>query len=137
MSLFIELVDRIRTWLELRAKYNSQQDERFDEALLAVHQAANRTRAYLADVRFDPDSRERDRENDLSNAWMRVGDCLRRLHDPDAEALYQRCFVKAEYWADPEVWKDGRLQEAGIGLDRLTNEITGYVHGHGIRRRRR
>ena len=69
---------------------------------------------------------------------MELGDKLRRLHDPDAQALYERCFLKAEYWADPERWTDEQIADAGIALDRMVHSVNAYIHkpeGHRPRRR--
>ena len=138
MSTLFEMIDRLKSWLELRHKYRGERNQAFDDALLAIHRAANRTRAYIADVRVDPNARHRAQEGELSDLWVQVGDKLRRLHEPEAEALYQRCFLKAEYWANPDAWEDGDVAEAGIGLDYVVREVDSYIHvGPPTRRRRR
>lgn len=122
----IELIDRLRMWLRYRAERQDEATEELDVAFATLQRAANKTRAYIADVRADRHARSRRAERELAEAWENVGIALRRLArtgDDEAEFLWKRCFMKAEYWADPELWNEPRLRQAGIGLDKVTNEV--------------
>jgi hypothetical protein len=127
LSPFVDALDQIRAWLEFRVRRREDRDERVDEVLRTIHRAANRTRAYLADVRVDPKARKRDEERALSEAWEGVGMALRQYKRDGAEhlahGLSDRAFSKAEYWADPEGWTRHQGREAGIALDALVQQV--------------
>jgi hypothetical protein len=140
MDLLLELIDRVRSWLELRKRYESEQRANLTEVVIAITKATSKTRAYLGiardnkileevEVRLSSKARrrrrtldiERDRESkaEISNLWVEVGRCLLRLNEPEASALANRCLLKSDYWADPHRWTPEMLQNGEIGLEHL------------------
>lgn len=126
----IELIDRLRMWLKYRAERREERTEELDRAFATLQRAANRTRGYIADIRADQYARNRPNEDHLCELWEGVGMALRQLArtgDDEAEFLWRRCFMKAEYWSDPELWSEPRLRQAGIGLDKITNDVVKLI----------
>jgi hypothetical protein len=127
LDLALDAIDRLTTWLGLVRTSRIQRTQTLEDALEAIHRAANKTRAYIADTRAARrrDGRRADRaaEMELSNLWLQVGMALQRVHDDDTALLSRKCFEKAQYWADPELWTDANIRDAGIGLDRVTNDV--------------
>ncbi len=36
--------------------------------------------------------------------------------------LADRCFLKGDYWANPDIWSDQEIREARIEIDRVFKE---------------
>lgn len=125
-------------WVQLnrdsrRLREQSHRDELID-ALSELHRTANFTRAFAADatLRGYERAEERFREIsvdgkrwDVSEAWRHVGEKLARLSDDERirevfRDLYERCFAKAQFWADPQGYRDRGVD---IELANLVDEV--------------
>lgn len=120
---FVDMVDKLRKFLKLRSDRLEAEKEQVNEALTAVNRAANHTRGYLADLRNNPNNRNRQKELVLSDAWVEVGERLCRINDPAAQELYDRCFIKARYWSDPEGYDISGDQDVDIRLDSVLKDV--------------
>ena len=149
----IEAVKAINRWVSLNKANQKLSQERLLDSLVQVHRAANLTRAYYADVAIlglepgegtvpqdDPDRRRRD----LWEAWEAAGQMLARCQDDIVDAqiegvirgLYERCFEKAAYWANPGGWKESGVDiELGNLLRDVTETIESLRHRVGQRQR--
>jgi len=123
LSMFLDMVDRLRDFLVRRADQLAAERERLDAVLGVVNRAANRTRGYLADLRQNPEARDREREMALSDAWVEVGESLLRIDDPGAEDLYERCFMKARYWSDPDSYDSHGTGDTDIRLEAVLGDV--------------
>ena len=123
-ALLFKTFDETLSWL-LRWKKRKQEDRaRADEVLEALRDAVVQTRAYFADTSEDPESRDREQERVLSQCWNNVGMALRRMGGTEQEELYERCFLKADYWADPSRWDEIKKKGVDIRLDAVDNAIS-------------
>jgi hypothetical protein len=101
---FFASLNALWSWLLFRREVRSQHQERLRDALVALHHAADETRAYLADQRarqlVSVSHRNRARERELSHPWTEAGGCLVHLGD-DGRDLDRRCFDKGRVLGRP------------------------------------
>ncbi len=88
-------------------------DEAHSHAIVALNEACVATRAHLAELREQ--HRNPLTNRDLANLWLAAHHGLMQLN-PD---LAERCRFKADYWSDPVIWNDAKIDAAKIGLDEL------------------
>lgn len=128
----------ISGWVQLNRDNRRlrQQNRRDDliEALSELHRAANFTRAFAADATLRGYERAEEHFRDIeiggqrwnvSEAWRIVGEKLARLSDDERirevfRDLYERCFAKAQFWADPKGYRDSGVD---IELGKLVDEV--------------
>ncbi len=122
-KLFLQMLVKLRTFLQLRSMRLEKEKAHVDATLNAVNHAANHTRAYLADVRKNDDAKNRDLERSLSDKWLEVGNALRKIDVPEARELHERCFMKARYWSDPDGWNDAIANELDISLENVLSDV--------------
>ena len=48
---------------------------------------------------------------------------MRKIDDPEAQDLYERCFMKARYWSDPDGWKESDAKELDIRLEHVLADV--------------
>lgn len=114
---FLGMLTAIGEWIDRLRGMNRDKLAQSKAALQALVSATIKTTAYLANVRRGAQI-ERDRESTLAQLWSEASIELREIN-PD---LAERCFIKAEYWADPEQWTDTQIQEARIGIESIKDE---------------
>jgi hypothetical protein len=96
--------------------------ELWRDAVAALGAAAIQTRGYVSDVERGQRPTDRETEMKLAVAWQQAGAKFYAL-DP---ILAERCHLKAGYWAQPNLWTDEQVREAGIALsdvERLTAQL--------------
>jgi hypothetical protein len=123
LSLFLEMVNKLREFLQQRSNRLAAEKELVEATLSAVNHAANHTRGYLADLRDNPSNRRREKEIELSDAWVEVGKSLLRINDPAAQKLYDRCFMKAKYWSDPDGYDLSGNDNIDIRLETVLKDV--------------
>ena len=92
--------------------------EKQDEALMAIREALQRTKEYLA-LRDQGAERDIEIEHTLSNLWSIAavharefsGDLVRRFGD------------KSSYWLEPQNWHVEEIYDAGIKIERIDMEV--------------
>lgn len=90
-----------------------------DQALLAIRQALQETKQYLA-RRARGAERSIEKEHELSNLWSIAGVHAREF-GPD---LARRLGAKSSYWLEPENWDTDEIYEAGIKIERINMEVS-------------
>jgi hypothetical protein len=105
------------------------------DAFHKLGQAAILTRAYLADVDLrgrramegDGGALSAEMRERLSTLWLDVSQELTHFHGvfngevkDNIRRLVERCFDKAQYWANPGGWKGSKAE---INLDKLVEEV--------------
>jgi hypothetical protein len=120
-TLILRGVDYILQLLRIREDRDEKKKQRERVSLEAFRNSIVMTRAYLADMRNDRITRDRNREAAISQAWNTVGLKVRDIGTPEAHNIFQVFFEKADYWSDPEGWE----KKAGIdiSLKRVEDEI--------------
>ncbi len=96
---------------------NSQQYEFLKVASKAVRQT-------LSYIRSEH-KRDTTTEEKLSELWANVA-LAARPFDSD---LAERCYLKGNYWADPNSWSDEEVKNAGIEIGRIDTEIRNHFKG--------
>ncbi|PYS71302.1 MAG: hypothetical protein DMF73_11030 [Acidobacteria bacterium] len=117
---FEPLVHELKGLIERNADASSDKRQAVADALSAAVEIANRTLQYLREPP-PPSDKKSQKENELSQAWQAAGFKLLALPDPPTD-LANRYFIKAEYWSNPELWTDRRVDEARIRIDEIANE---------------
>jgi hypothetical protein len=127
-------VKAIGGWVQLNRDNGRLQRRELVDALSELHRAANLTRAFAADASLHgyEEAGNRFREIpfrgdwwELSEAWRKVAEKLAGLSDDSRirdvfKDLYERCFVKAQFWADPKGYRDSGVD---IELGKLVDEV--------------
>jgi len=96
---------------------NSQQYEFLRVASKAVRQ----TLSYIK----DENKRDTKTEEELSELWANVA-LAARPFDSD---LAERCYLKGNYWANPNSWSDEEIKNAGIEIGCIDTEIRNHFKG--------
>jgi hypothetical protein len=93
------LVESTKTFVELFLSVVSQKDkreEKYDNALIAVTTAVNKTRSYLRYLEDNP--HDTTKEEQLAELWSDASIKLRRIDNN----LAFDCHQKSYYWSNPE-----------------------------------
>jgi hypothetical protein len=121
---FLDPLKAILEVLRLLVDSSVEQQRQNKEALEALMLAAYSTRAYLADVRSSGKKREVERV--LSEQWIKAAIQLRFID----LSLADKCYLKSEYWSDPELWEESKRSVAEIDLELIsakTRELLGQL----------
>jgi hypothetical protein len=117
----------IREWTVRVEQNRSAQDEKTRSALKSLSIAVLETRSYLGKTTSADKTRNLDKEREISALWNEAQINL-RLVDP---GLAERCFAKADYWADPSLWSDDKVRQYDIELDSMSDAVRGLLAGSG------
>ncbi len=91
------------------------------EFLKVASKAIRRTLSYIR----DENKRDTKTEEELSELWANVA-LAARPFDSD---LAERCYLKGNYWANPNSWSDEEIKNAGIEIGRIDTEIRNHFKG--------
>lgn len=97
-------------------KHRSFKKEEMSKFLNAASEALRETLRYLGRV---PYTRDFEKEEKLSDLWAKVATTAHPFN-PD---LAQRCYLKSNYWANPERWTDKESEAAKISIAKMEVEI--------------
>jgi hypothetical protein len=103
-------------------------DERGQRAIEAILSAVNETRLYI-NFLSRSNTRDPDREQELSRLWTRAGAALRGIDNE----LARRALLKGEYWIDPDQWDDERVRETRIGLEEVMRDANALLNSNDAR----
>ncbi len=118
IGLLINLLEPLRNLIESLKTRREVQGSEEEEALIALYVSLNETRIYLGLLDRKIENRNMETEAKLSRLWTAASIKLRRInHD-----LAERCYIKADYWANPDTWSDTDIKRAKIGVDRIFRE---------------
>jgi len=115
-SDLLGLKDVVFKIIELFKERKNRLDEQHKTALDKLYIALNETKFYLAD--FYKGKRDRDQEKAISSFWREASLSLRNV---DVE-LADKCFLKMDYWSDPDDWTQKEIRKAKIDIDQVLDE---------------
>jgi hypothetical protein len=113
-TLVLTIFKEFRDWLLGIDKANLEHNKEDKTALKSIYKALSETKSYFTDRKTMPINRERERQ--ISNLWF---DSSSELKNIDQE-LAVKCFLKGDFWADPDNWK----QEDGVKINISIDEMT-------------
>jgi hypothetical protein len=132
----------VETWRQsqnITREEREKQKTELLETLEELGEAAINTRAFLANVELrghaffegDPNGFPAQARQQLARQWLQVSNKLARIdgnHHPAIEnnirELGERCFQKAQYWANPVGWTGSKAE---IRLDELVDEVRAAI----------
>jgi len=127
---FGPLVSGLRDLIESNSNVSAASRQACAEALSAAVEIANRTLRYVAQRRRSSQSDPKE-EAELSKSWADAGFKLLALPNPPND-LANRYLIKAEYWSDPELWTDERVEVARIRLTEIYDESRRILLGMNL-----
>ena len=128
LGIFSEVINACKYTYEEYSKYNKLKKEEMSKFLKAAQKALNETLRYFGGV---PHIRDYEKEEKLSELWSKVAIAALPFN-PD---LAQRCYLKSEYWANPERWTDEQIDAAKIRIVQMEKEIEALFGGKRKRKR--
>ena len=112
----------IREWLDRRDTRQNARDETTRIAVQSISRAVLRTRAYLGQAGSADTERDLEKEQKLSELWNEAYQNLREV-DPE---LADRCFLKADFWADRTSLDANNIQQYNITLDSMAEAVRSF-----------
>ncbi len=94
-----------------------RRDEKTDKALTDLLEAVSKTELYINEFN-NRNIENRKTEKNLAQLWRKASISLRMV---DAD-LADRCYLKGTYWINPEEWPEGKIKEARIEINQVSNE---------------
>lgn len=116
-SSLLSFLGPIKDWVQFLKSEKKEKLLANAEAIDALHEAICETTIYISNSRSN--GRVRETEENLARLWHTASRKLDRVNSE----LAQRCLLKGQYWADPEVWTNEAVQKARIELDRVQDDI--------------
>jgi len=112
----------VREWISTLDQRQEAKSQTTMAALKSLSVAVLETRMYLQ-LMSPTKTRDLPRERELSQLWNDAQIQL-RVVDP---SLADRCFTKAEYWADPTRWSAEQVHQYNITLDSMAATVRHFV----------
>jgi len=109
----------VREWMDKLEQRREARNQSTRTALKSLSLAVLETRAYLGQLSSGKKRRNLERERDISQLW---NDAHMELRGIDA-SLADRCFAKADHWADPSLWNKGKIRQYNITLDSMSDAV--------------
>lgn len=113
----------VREWTVKIEQSHAARNQETRSALKSLSIAVLETRSYLGQISSGNKARDLDKEREISELWNEAHMDL-QLVDP---ALADRCFAKAEYWADPSLWDIQKVRQYDIALDSMSDAVRGIL----------
>lgn len=123
VSTFLILFDNLLKTIGLIREGKLRHNDKIDEALKLTMDALRETRVYANKLR-NGKRRDINKEHNIAELWSQASIPLRYI-DKD---LANKCFIKSEYWLEPETWTQARVESEGIALDTIYNKISEIFH---------
>ncbi len=114
----IEMIPGLSTVLSYLQNERQYKSQKYDEALHALHKAVHETNKYINGTKHNVEQ-----ELELSNLWGQAAIKARNL----SKDLAKRCYIKSEYWQDPDSWSFSKIKSDGICLTRIENELRDLI----------
>lgn len=126
------LISLLEVLAKLLKSIRTGRNGKLENALKGIVNALNETQIYVGRLhRGDP--RNADQEAVLSRLWANASLPLKNI---DAEVA-QKCFLKSQYWAEPEQWGSGDVESAKIGIEEISGLIKEFLGNDPSRKRLR
>ncbi len=121
MSLLEESIKLLWKILEEGKANKEHITNQQNEFLKTATKAVRQTLSYIR----DENKRDKKTEEELSELWADVA-LAARPFDSD---LAERCYIKSNYWANPDKWSKEEVEKAGIEIERIGTEIRNHFKG--------
>jgi hypothetical protein len=115
LNPLVSISHEIREWITMIQGSRTAHEQSVQAALQSLNEAVLQTRFYLSQL----GTRNLEKERELADLWSRASLDLRSVN-PE---LSDRCFAKADYWADPTTWDLQRRQRYNITLDSMSDAV--------------
>ena len=116
-ATFTALITGLEFWEDKKVLTEQQLKDR-DNAVNLVLEAAILTKGYLYNRRELNALQDRDKEQEISQAWQKAANSIYRFD----ERLFQSAQIKALAWADPREWLKAEQQNIEVKLDTLIQQ---------------
>mgnify|MGYP003610137831 CR=1 FL=1 len=103
-----------RDWILGIDKANLEHNKEDKLALKSIYIALSETKSYFTDRISAPQDRKR--EAQISRLWFEASTELKNVN----QDLAQRCFLKGDFWTDPNNWQQKDGEKINISLDEMT-----------------
>jgi hypothetical protein len=113
-TLVLTIFKEFRDWILGIDKANLEHNKEDKTALKTVYKALSETKSYFTDRNIMP--RDRDRERQISNLWFDSSSELKNID----QNLAVRCFLKGDFWTDPDSWEQNEGEKLNISIDEMT-----------------
>ncbi|MCL4550123.1 MAG: hypothetical protein M1480_03135 [Bacteroidetes bacterium] len=110
----LEAVIKVLAELRIFSLSRRQRRDRIFNAVEAIRRAANQTKFYYANLRGTVE----EPNMQLSEAWMNAATAVRDIDNN----LYERLFLKADFWANPSEWTAEQSAQNNIYLDSIIED---------------
>jgi len=115
LTSVLTIFKEFRDWLLGIDKATLEHSKEEKAALKSLYIALAETKAYFADRKTLP--HDRDRERQISRLWFDAASELKRIDINLAE----RCFVKGDYWTNPDNWQQDEGEKLTISIEEMTS----------------
>ena len=120
-----ELIELLEKVYEEAKAHKEHENNRRNEFLKVASKAVRQTLAYIGHIGRDENKRDLRTEEKLSDLWAKVA-LAAQSFDSD---LAERCYLKGNYWANPDNWGDEEVKNDRIEIERIGAEIGKYFKG--------
>lgn len=114
ITILLSVFKEFREWILGLDKSNLEKNKEDKTALKSIYLALTETKFYFTYRKDNP--QDRVREMQISKLWF---DASIELKSIDID-LAQRCFLKGDFWTDPNKWKQNENEEINISIDEMT-----------------
>lgn len=113
-TLVLTIFKEMRDWILGIDKAQLEHNKENKTALKSIYIALGETKSYFADRKEEDRNRERERQ--ISRLWFEASVELKNID----QQLAERCFLKGDYWANPENWNKKEKEYLAISLNEMT-----------------
>jgi hypothetical protein len=114
VTLVLSIFKEFKDWILGIDKANLEHNKEDKIALKSIYLALSETKFYFRDRKTIPQDRERERQ--ISKLWF---DASTELKNIDRD-LAQRCFLKGDFWTDPNNWQQNDEESINISIEEMT-----------------
>ena len=127
ISLVIPFVKLIGEWFSKYKADKKNNTEEYRNALVSFYTALNETKLYISKInkqrlsdshKINEEEENRLCEEKLSRLWLDASIKLREIN----RDLADRCFLKSDYWTEPNRWSDADVKKAKIDITKVFKE---------------
>ncbi len=99
ITLVLSIFKEFRDWLLGINKVTLEYSKEEKAALKSLYVALSETKSYFTDRKISKADRTRERQ--ISKLWFDAASELKSID----QHLAERCFLKGDFWTDPDNWK--------------------------------
>lgn len=114
VTLLLSVFKEFKDWIIGIDKSNLEHNKEDKTALKSIYLALSETKFYFVDRKTMPQDRNRERQ--ISKLWFDASTELKTI-DRD---LAQKCFLKGDFWTDPDNWHKNDGEKINISIEEMT-----------------